>query len=194
MTPIPVLALISLFSLPPTIADQPAGPDDPSAVEFFEARVRPLLVNRCQGCHNAEKAKGGLRLDSRALAIEGGPTGPAIVPGKPGESLMVGAINYVDDLRMPPKSKLPADEIATLTRWVEQGAPWPVGSGLSSTAKVKPFDLRERSKHWSLQTVRDPAIPVVREAAWPINDVDRFLLARLEVKGIKPPRGPTAPP
>jgi len=162
------------------------GPDDPAAVEFFEAKVRPLLVRRCQTCHDAARAKGGLRLDSRARAMEGGPTGPAVVPGKPEESLLVEAIHYGDDLKMPPKSKLPAEEIATLTRWVQQGAPWPLGRDPAASGPLKPFNLAERSKHWSLQPVQDPTPPEVKDAAWPIQPLDRFLLARLETRGFKP--------
>ncbi len=160
--------------------------DDPSAVEFFESKVRPLLINRCQSCHGGAKVKGGLRLDSRASAMTGGDTGPALVPGKPGESLIVEVINYGDDIRMPPKSKLPAEEIAVITRWVEQGAPWPVGRDSTSSGQVKPFNLRERAGHWSLQPVKNPTPPEVKDAAWPINPVDRFLLAKLEAKGLKP--------
>jgi hypothetical protein len=170
----------------PITAIEAKGGDDPAALEFFESKVRPLLVNRCQSCHGGGKAKGGLRLDSRATALTGGDTGPAIVPGKPDESLIVEAVKYGDDLRMPPKSKLPAEEIAVLTRWVEQGAPWPVGRESSPSGMVKPFNLRERAGHWSLQPVKDPAIPAVKDADWPINPVDRFLLAKLEAKGLKP--------
>ena len=176
------LLILASWAIP---APARAG-DDPAAVEFFEAKVRPILVARCQECHGNGKAKGGLRLETRAEAIAGGPTGAAVVPGRPGESLMIGAINYGDDLRMPPKSKLPADEIAIITRWVEQGAAWPVGRESAPAGTVKPFDLRERSKHWSWQPVRDPAPPEVRDAAWPITPVDRFVLARLEAKGIRP--------
>ncbi len=184
------LALVVLalgFGLPASGDDTPNPKDDPAAVEFFEAKVRPLLLNRCGSCHNDGKAKGGLRLDSRAEAITGGPSGPALVPGKPEESLLVEAIRYGDALQMPPKSKLPPEEIATLTRWVEQGALWPVSTASKAGgAKVKPFDLRERAKHWSWQPVRDPAPPAVKDGDWPINAVDRFLLARLEAKGIAP--------
>ena len=118
--------------------------------------------------------------------MAGGDTGPAIVPGKPDESLLIEAIKYGDDLRMPPKSKLPPEEIATLTRWVEQGAPWPVGREMSASGQVKPFDLQERARHWSLRAVRDFAPPEVKDQSWPINPVDRFLLAKLEAKGMKP--------
>jgi Protein of unknown function (DUF1553)/Protein of unknown function (DUF1549)/Planctomycete cytochrome C len=178
--------LAVLLALPPMAAVEANAGDDPAAVEFFEAKVRPLLVNRCQSCHGGAKVKGGLRLDSRASVMTGGDTGPAIVPGKPDESLIVEAIKYGDDLRMPPKSKLPAEEIAVITRWVEQGAPWPVGRESSPSTLVKPFDLRERAGHWSLRSVKEPAIPAVKDSSWPINPVDRFLLAKLEAKGLKP--------
>src|SRR5262249_16811690 len=105
---------------------QPAtsAPADPAAAEFFEKSVRPILSARSHGCHGPCKQKGGLRLDARASILVGGSTGPAIVPGKPRESLLVDAINYGTTYQMPPKSKLPASEIATLTDWVKRGAPW----------------------------------------------------------------------
>src|SRR5262245_60384259 len=103
-----------------------AAADDPpaEAVEFFGKEVRPVLANRFQGCHGPEKQKGGLRLDSREAILQGGDTGPAVVPGQPAESPLVEAINYGELDQMPPKSKLPALEIAALTRWVQMGAPW----------------------------------------------------------------------
>ena len=181
-----ILLALAMLAFRPIESPSARAGDDPAAVEFFEAKVRPLLVNRCQSCHAGAKIKGGLRLDSRANAMAGGPSGPAVVPGKPDESLLVEAINYGEALQMPPKSKLPADEIATFTKWVEQGAAWPVGRETSSSGTVKPFDLRERSKHWSLQPVKDSAPPEVKDPAWSINAVDRFLLAKLEARGLKP--------
>jgi hypothetical protein len=182
----PFAGLALILALPPVAAVEVMAGDDPAAVEFFESKVRPLLVNRCQSCHGGGKAKGGLRLESRALALTGGDTGPAIVPGRPDESLIIDAIKYGDDIKMPPKSKLPAEEIAVLTRWVEQGAPWPVGRDSTGSGQVKPFNLRERAGHWSLQPVKDPAPPQVKDASWPINPVDQFLLAKLEARGLKP--------
>ncbi len=99
---------------------------DPAAVDFFEKKVRPLLIARCHECHGGEKHKGNLRLDSRAAALAGGDTGVAIVPGKPDESLLVDAIRYGDTYQMPPKSQLPPDDVATLVEWVRsahRGAP-----------------------------------------------------------------------
>ena len=127
-----------------------------------------------------------MRLDTRSTALKGGDTGPAIVPGKPAESLIVEAIRYGDALQMPPKSKLPPEEIATITRWVEQGAAWPIGVESNTPGQVKPFDLRERAGHWSLRPIKAPTPPEVEDKAWPINPVDRFVLAKLEAKGLKP--------
>ncbi len=91
---------------------------------FFEGQVRPVLVNECGKCHSAAKHKGGLRVDSRAALLTGGDTGPAVVPGKPEESLLVAAINHAGP-EMPPSGKLPAPKIEALTQWVKMGAPWP---------------------------------------------------------------------
>src|SRR4051812_25057581 len=140
---------------------------DPSALEFFEREVRPLLVGHCQECHGAEKQKGDLRLDSRASALAGGSTGPAVVPGKAEERLLVDAINYGDLYQMPPKSKLPASEIAVLTRWIDMGAPWPVDDRPKSAVEEGAFDLKARAKHWSFRPVRAPEPPDVRGRAWP---------------------------
>jgi len=100
-------------------ADSPA----PAGDEFFEKQVRPLLVERCQKCHSGDEPKGSLLLTSRANVLKGGENGPAAVPGNPEESLLVMAIRYDDEPKMPPKEKLSDPEIATLTRWVEMGLP-----------------------------------------------------------------------
>src|SRR3954447_14158102 len=98
-----------------------------AARERFEKKVRPLLASRCWQCHGADKVKGGLRLDSAEGLARGGETGPAIVAGKPEESLLVQAVRYQDDLRMPPKGKLSDPEVAELIEWVRAGANWPAG-------------------------------------------------------------------
>jgi hypothetical protein len=174
---------LALFPLPGAARAQ-----DASAHEFFEKEVRPLLVARCQSCHGSEKQKGGLRLDSRATALKGGENGPAVVPGKPGESLLVDAINYGELVQMPPKSKLPAAEVATLTKWVAIGAPWTsdaaVAKGAASTSKT--FSIKERAGHWSLQPLRAIVPPAVKNDRWPRTGVDCFLLKALETRGIDP--------
>jgi hypothetical protein len=100
----------------------------PEDIAFYREKVRPLLKARCDKCHGATvtEPKGGLRLHARTSALTGGDSGPAIVPGDTAESLLIQAINY-DGLEMPPRSKLPAGEIAILTRWVRIGLPWPPG-------------------------------------------------------------------
>src|SRR6185369_7990657 len=96
----------------------------PEQVEYFEKSVRPILANHCLECHGPEKHKASLRLDSRATMMSGGVSGPAIVPGSPKDSLLINAIHYVDNPKMPPTGKLGDTEIAVLTEWIKQGAPW----------------------------------------------------------------------
>src|SRR5215212_2772294 len=108
---------------------------DPDAVAFFEARVRPVLVERCYSCHGADKQKGGLRLDSRDALRTGGDSGPALVPGKPDESRLVRAVRHADkSLKMPPDKKLPAEQVADLAQWVAAGAVDPRDSAPGASA------------------------------------------------------------
>src|SRR6185369_17127433 len=163
---------------------------DDAGNEFFEKQVRPILAARCFECHSekAAKIKGGLRLDSRSAALKGGDTGPAIVPGKLKESLLVDAINYGELYQMPPKSRLPAEEIATLVKWVEMGAPWPEEKGgVSATGKITEFDLAKRkAEHWCWQPIKSVVPPAVKNKSWLSDPLDRFILAKLEEKGLPP--------
>src|SRR4051794_1664288 len=105
-----------------------AAAAEPAGADFFETKVRPVLAEHCFGCHSAKaaKLKGGLSLDTRAGLLQGGDAGPVVVPGDPGKSRLVTAVNYKDvDLQMPPKGKLPDAAIADLTTWIKTGAPWP---------------------------------------------------------------------
>ena len=175
-------------------------PTDPAAVEFFEKRVRPILVERCHGCHGPTKQKGKLRLDSRQGVLTGGSTGPAVVPGNPEKSLLVEAINYGELYQMPPKSKLPDEEIAVLSQWVKRGAPWGIDSTSSTSPTVSkpststligldsPGEFQRRSRHWSFQPIRRLAPPAAtpRYAHWPRTPIDRFLLTSMERHGLEP--------
>jgi hypothetical protein len=155
-------------------------------LEFFERKVRPLLAQRCLECHAGDHAKGSLHLDSKAGMLAGGDTGPAVVPGKPGESLLVDAVNYGDTYQMPPKSKLAADEVALLTRWVEIGAPWPEEAEAAKVSRAT-FNLAERrAAHWAWQPIGTPQPPTVADDDWPRAAIDRFILARLEGAGLHP--------
>lgn len=164
-------------------------------IEFFEKKVRPVLVEQCGNCHSADapKLKGGLRVDSRAALLAGGENGPAIVPGRPEKSRLIEAIGYKNvDLQMPPKAKLPDAAIADLTAWVKMGAPWP-GMPEATVAGKQAFDIDKRkASHWAWKPIQAPRMPSVKDASWPLAPTDRFLLARLEEKGIAPAK-PAAP-
>jgi mono/diheme cytochrome c family protein len=161
----------------------------PAQAEFFEKSVRPVLADNCFDCHGPRKQKGGLRLDSRAALLNGGDSGPAVVPGQPGKSLLITAVHYADNPRMPPRNKLKPEQIAALTDWVKQGAPWPV-----APVEVRPpapagraFQISARDRaFWSFRPVTDPPLPRVQGAAWPRTSIDHFVLARLEAAGLRP--------
>ncbi len=166
----------------------PAAAPDPEALKFFEMKVRPILAENCFKCHGPAKQKGGLRLDSRPAVLVGGENGPAVVPGRKDDSLLVDAIHY-ESLEMPPAGKLDAEKIAILTRWVELGAPWPASGPADTPAAAAPAKIRiteEDRKFWSFQPVRAQAPPVVPDDRWSQNPIDRFLLARLTAEGLSP--------
>jgi mono/diheme cytochrome c family protein len=178
-----------LLALSLATAARAVGPDA-AGVEFFETKIRPVLVENCHTCHSAKagKAKGGLTLDSRAGALKGGDNGPVIVPGDPGKSRLVTAIGYTNvDLQMPPKGKLSEASVADVTAWIKAGAPWP-DEPTSAAARATSFDLAKRkAEHWAWRPVRRPAVPEVRNLKFPIsNPVDAFLLAKLQATGLEP--------
>jgi len=177
------------------VVGQAAEPEPPAEAltaevrEFFEKQVRPLLASRCYECHGAEAQEAELRLDSRQALLIGGGSGPSVAPGKPDESLLIDAVRHGELVQMPPDSKLPEEEIAVLVKWVELGAPWPAGDGHGGdpvAPKTKPFDLAKRAKFWSFLPVVRPAPPQTENTSWPVAEVDRFVLAKLEAVGLKP--------
>ncbi len=183
-----VLMLLGFLALSPAGPAQEETPEfDDAALEFFERQVRPLLARRCLECHGrGNEIQGGLRLDSRQSLIVGGDTGPAIMPGNPETSLLIDAVNYGELYEMPPKSKLPEADIAVLTRWVALGAPWPRENAAAATA-TSDFDLpKRRDSHWAWQPIAAPSVPAVHDGRWPRQELDNFILARLEQAGLKP--------
>ena len=161
---------------------------------FFESKIRPLLVEKCFQCHSeqSKKHKGGLSVDSVAALLKGGESGAALVPGKPEQSKIVEAITYKNaDLQMPPKGKLSAVQIADLTEWVKRGAPWPNASTVSAptASALPPLDLEKKKRmaeHWAWQPVKSQTPPTIKNALWPINSIDVFILAKLEEKNLEP--------
>lgn len=166
-----------------TVAAEPTA----EQIEFFENKIRPVLVDHCYACHSdkAEKVKGGLRLDTREALLKGGTSGPVIVPGDAEASPLIKAVRYADpELQMPPKDKkLPAEQIAALEAWVKMGAPDPRGS----TGPKPLTDIAEaRARHWAFQPVTNPVPPEVRKPRWVQTPVDAFVLAKLEQQKLKP--------
>ena len=171
-------------SLPVLKAPEPSK----AQLDFFEAKVRPVLAANCYKCHSSEsggKVKGGLLLDSREGWMKGGENGAVIVPGDPAKSRLILAINYKDaDLQMPPKGeKISEKEIADLTTWVRMGSPDP----RVATAGSKLTGMNDKARsHWAYQAVRRPAVPSVKDAGWVHSPVDAFVLAKLEQNDMKP--------
>ena len=152
------------------------------ADEFFETKVRPVLATNCYGCHT-DSRMGGLRLDSAEAVAKGGKSGPPILPGKPDESLLVQAIRRTHErLKMPPAGKLPESDIAAIVEWIRKGAVWPAGAPPVKTETI----TAEQRAFWSFQPVKKPAIPSVKDAKWARTPIDRFVLAKLEEKGLRP--------
>jgi hypothetical protein len=153
--------------------------------DFFENKIRPILANSCYDCHTAAEM-GGLRVDSRERLLQGGKSGPAVVPGDPDKSLLIQAVRQTGDLKMPKGGKLKPEEVQALADWVKAGAVWPeTKAGAVQTAPVKVITPEQRA-FWSFRPLTDPTIPAVKEKSWPKTDVDRFVLAKLESKGMKP--------
>lgn len=164
--------------------------DDPQAIEFFEKKVRPILINNCLECHGADptKIKGKLRLTSRAELLKGGESGPAIVPGDTQKSRLIEAVWYKnEELRMPPKGKLAAADIASLEAWVKNGAVWPS----EEAARVDlpnsgQLFTEEQKRFWAFQPMRDSPVPTVKELGCVRSPIDAFILAKLMEKNLRP--------
>jgi len=156
-------------------------------VEFFEQRIRPVLVDRCYSCHSADAAskktlKGGLLLDTRKALLKGGDGGPAVVPGKPADSLLIRAIRH-ESIEMPPKRKLSDETIADFVKWVQIGAPDPRDGSASAGSTI---DIEAARRSWAYQTPKLPERPEVADEDWPRGDIDRLVLATLDGNGLRP--------
>ena len=157
-------------------------------LEFFENKVRPLLIDKCYSCHGPESKplEGGLNLSSRKGLLSGGDTGPAIVVGAPDESLLIDVVNYGDVYEMPPDTKMSAEEIGILTKWVKDGAAWPE-TGESEEVVRESFDLQSRKdSHWVWKPIQKRKVPTVENIDWPADPVDNFILEKLESAGLPP--------
>ena len=149
--------------------------------EAFEIHVRPVLITKCIQCHGDEKQEGGLRLTRREELLKGGESGPALMPGKPAESLIVEAIHYAG-LEMPPEEPLSAKEIASIEDWIKDGAPWPAQTTLR---KSTGFTDKDRD-WWAIQPIRDPQVPTRADSDWCQNEIDQFIHETLVQSGLQP--------
>ena len=163
-----------------------AFPQTAEDTAFFEAKIRPVLERECLECHSSRKSKGGLTLDSRDHVLKGGDSGPVVIPGKPGESLLLAALRH-DGPEMPPDRKLPDEVVGNFERWIERGAVDP-REAPSAPAPEEDWEqqFKRRLAWWSLQPIVSPAPPAVRQTDWPQNELDRFILAALEAKNLSP--------
>jgi hypothetical protein len=181
-----LVAVIGWRSL--SAAEEP----DRAAAEFFEKKIRPVLVEKCYACHSAEaaksnKLKGGLLLDTREGALLGGESGPAVVPGNVEESLLISALRH-ESFEMPPTGKLAEATIADFVRWVEMGAPDPREGAAAPVGRQ--IDLEAGRRFWSFQPLTRVEPPAVKDAVWIRTPIDQFVVAKQEELGLRP--NPTA--
>src|SRR5215471_13659940 len=164
-------SLLCLLAPSLRAADEPALPPAAKIKVDFARDIEPLLTKRCVICHGAQQQMSGLRLDQKEAALKGGKSGADILPGKSAESRLIRLVGGLETKVMPPMgARLTAAEVGLLRAWIDQGLEWPVRG----------------ATHWSFQKIRRPAVPVVRNRAWPRNSVDNFILAKLESGGIAP--------
>lgn len=156
-------------------------------LEFFEKRVRPLLVKSCYECHSADDPDGGLNLQSAAGVLAGGDSGSAVVAGKPEQSLLIEAVRYHNrDLQMPPDGRLSDDAIEVLQKWVRLGLPDPRTNAPLASGPSMGMSIEEGQQFWSFQTVSAPTVPSVRQTDWVQTPIDAFVLTQLEQRDAEP--------
>ncbi len=162
----------------------------PAELEFFEQKIRPVLVERCYACHAAEavaakKLKGGLRLDSRDALLRGGDSGPAVIPGQAADSLLLEALHY-ENLKMPPEGKLPDAVIADFERWISRGATDPRTED-STPAGIAGIDLESGRKHWAYRPLERVAIPSSPSNKDVLHQpLDAFIALKLREHNLEP--------
>ncbi len=181
---LPALALVAFLAGVPLVRGEPKPSAD--AAKFFQTQVQPLLQAHCFSCHGGEKKiKGGLTLTTREGLLKGGDSGPVVLLDKPDESLLLQALRH-EEVKMPPRGKLPQAQIDILTRWVKMGVPYG-GGGSTPTVKHGPPQVDDQARaFWAFKPVVRPAVPPVKDGSWVRNPLDAFVLARLEEKGLHP--------
>lgn len=202
-----VLIGIMLVPTAAWTADAKTAKPNADQLDFFESKIRPLLIDNCHQCHGEDEQESELRVDTLAGMLTGGLAGPSVVPGKPTSSLLVTAVRYQDnDLKMPPDEKLSDVQIADLIRWVEMGAPHPDSDKVGPIARSGNVDIDQGRKHWAFQPPVIVAAPLIRSVSTQDsttqdsttqetttghhqdtpNPIDNFILAKLNAEGLRP--------
>ena len=177
----------SLFAVLCGFLAAPAGAQQLDRAKFFEERVRPVLADNCFACHTSSKL-GGLRMTSHQSLLEGGNSGPAIVPGQPDRSLLIQAVRQTHErLKMPPEEKLDPYQIDDLEMWIADGAYWPdAGTARQVDERSRKHGITaEQRDFWAFRPVRNPSLPKVMNEPWVKSAIDRFVLAKLEAQGLR---------
>lgn len=182
------LAVGLLLGFAPIRADDTKQPHQLSGsdIAYFENKIRPLLVEHCYECHSAQSKDvgGGLLLDSKDAILRGGESGPALIAGQPEKSLIIQALEF-QEVEMPPSGQLPVAVINEFKKWVRKGAPDPRGESISKS-KNESAAAADPDSLWSFQPRVQSQLPTVRDPAWPIDPLDRFILSRLEQENLAP--------
>ncbi len=176
-----------------------AEPMSAEGLRFFEKRVRPLLAEQCWDCHDDDDAEGGLRLDSLSGILRGGTRGPAIVVGRPEQSLLVRALRHSERLQMPPKEKLPTRDIADIIKWIQMGAPWPAATVTAATSKkdaakysspetdqIERHFSEEEKAFWAFQPPIAAPQPRVHRQDWVTSPIDAFIMRKMAAQNLEP--------
>jgi cytochrome c551/c552 len=161
-----------------------ASPAD--GLEFFEAKIRPVLADNCFSCHGPKTQMAGLNLSTAADFFKGSDNGPVVNKGDPENSRIIQVVGYQGKIKMPPAGKLSDPEIEDLKSWVKMGAPWPDLVSGSAHNEKKEIDGHAGNDFWAFQPVKNPSPPTVRSMNWVQTSLDPFILAKLEEKGIVP--------
>ena len=188
-----LLSAMALCHLAAAESSADSAETERAKLAFFEKEVRPILATHCYECHGEDKQKAGLRLDNLADILRGGDTGPALVRGKPHESLLIEAVHYTnEDLQMPPEEQLGSDEVEVLEKWIRLGAPWPTPEPTSARPKAAKdaygFTAEDRA-YWAFQPLAAVTPPTGTDGAaghWAANEIDQFVAAKHAEHGLKP--------
>ncbi|MCH2212746.1 MAG: PSD1 and planctomycete cytochrome C domain-containing protein [Fuerstiella sp.] len=179
------LPLLCLFGL----SQAESGTEEEAGLDFYERRIRPVLVKHCYECHSADakNIQAGLRLDTAGAMRSGGDSGPVINPGRPEQSLLVDAVSYSGEISdMPPSGKLPERQIKDLRKWIAMGAPLPDDDSSNAPQPKKSVSIEHGRTFWSFQPLKFQKLPNVDMRDWPKRPLDQFVLRKLEDHGFHP--------